>query len=78
MLASDEYAAAFEADVRQARAYGANGVPFFVVDEHYGISGAQPVEVFRDVIARADADAKPLVNVGGDADGECGADGCAV
>ena len=57
VLTTDEYADAFERDVRQARAYGANGVPFFVVDERYGISGAQPVEVFRDVIARADADA---------------------
>ena len=45
------------ADVRRARAYGANGVSFFVVDERYGISGAQPVEIFRDVLARADADA---------------------
>ena len=52
VLSSDEYAEEFEADVRQARAYGANGVPFFVIDERYGISGAQPVEAFRDVIAR--------------------------
>ena len=78
VLATDEYADAFEQDVRQARAYGANGVPFFVVDQRYGISGAQPVEVFRDVIARADADAKPLVTVTGDADGDCGPDGCAI
>ena len=78
VLAGDEYADAFERDVRQARAYGANGVPFFVVDQRYGISGAQPVEVFEDVIARADADAKPLVHVTGDADGDCGPDGCAI
>ena len=78
VLASDELADAVEADVRQALAYGANGVPFFVIDQRYGISGAQPVEVFHDVIARADADAKPLVNVGGDADGDCGADGCPI
>jgi predicted DsbA family dithiol-disulfide isomerase len=82
VLASDEYADAFAADVRQARAYGATGVPFFVVDERYGISGAQPVEVFEDVIARADADARPLISVTGDghgdSGGECGPDGCAI
>ncbi|GAA2120506.1 DsbA family oxidoreductase [Nocardioides bigeumensis] len=78
VLDSDEYAEEFAADVRQARAYGATGVPFFVIDERYGISGAQPVEVFRDVIARADADAKPLVTVTGAADGDCGSDGCAI
>jgi predicted DsbA family dithiol-disulfide isomerase len=78
VLRSGEYADAFAADVRQARAYGATGVPFFVIDERYGVSGAQPVEVFRDVIARADADARPLVTVTPDADGDCGPDGCAI
>jgi predicted DsbA family dithiol-disulfide isomerase len=78
VLRSDEFAEDFAADVRQARAYGATGVPFFVIDERYGVSGAQPVEVFRDVIARADADARPLVSVTGAADGDCGPDGCAI
>jgi hypothetical protein len=30
--------------------------PFFVVDNRYAISGAQPVEVFEQAAARADAD----------------------
>lgn len=34
------------ADQRQARAYGISGVPFFVIDNKYGISGAQPPEAF--------------------------------
>ncbi|MFY1692688.1 DsbA family oxidoreductase [Plantactinospora sp. WMMB782] len=46
VLSGDEYAAAVEADIAQARAFGANGVPFFVLDRRYGISGAQPVEAF--------------------------------
>jgi predicted DsbA family dithiol-disulfide isomerase len=56
VLASDRFRDAVAADIDQARAYGANGVPFFVVDGRYGVSGAQPVEVFRDVLARAAAD----------------------
>ena len=47
MLAADEYADAVAADIAQARAYGATGVPFFVVDQKYGVSGAQPAEVFE-------------------------------
>jgi predicted DsbA family dithiol-disulfide isomerase len=53
VLASDEYADAVEADVAQARAYGSTGVPFYVVDEKYGLSGAQPTEVFAQLLERA-------------------------
>lgn len=56
VLASEEYADAVAADVAQARAYGATGVPFFVVDGRYGISGAQPAEVFSQTLERAWAD----------------------
>ena len=78
VLAGDEFADAVEADIRQAVAYGATGVPFFVIDNRYGISGAQPVEVFQQVLARADADARPLVHVGGEHAEACGPDGCAI
>ena len=79
VLAGDEFADAVEADIRQAVAYGATGVPFFVIDDRYGISGAQPVEVFQQVLARADADARPLVQVGSEGhDESCGPDGCAI
>lgn len=76
VLAGDEYADAVAADVAQARAYGATGVPFFVVDAKYGISGAQPTEVFAQVLEQAWAEAHPVLQMaGGDAD-VCGPDGC--
>ncbi|MGI5151178.1 DsbA family oxidoreductase [Plantactinospora sp. CA-294935] len=53
VLAGDEYAEAVEADIRQARAFGANGVPFFVLDRKYGISGAQPTEAFLSALRTA-------------------------
>lgn len=53
VLGSREFEDAVEDDVRQAAAYGATGVPFYVVDGRYGISGAQPVEVFEQVLTRA-------------------------
>ena len=61
VLASTEYAAEVQADVEQARAYGATGVPFFVVDQKYGVSGAQPVEAFSQVLERAWADIQPVI-----------------
>lgn len=45
-LEADEYLGDVQADIAQARAYGINGVPFFVIDARYGISGAQPPEAF--------------------------------
>ncbi|MEO6509392.1 MAG: DsbA family oxidoreductase [Nocardioides sp.] len=57
LLDGERYADAVAADVRQARAYGANGVPFFVIDQKYGVSGAQPVEVFTQVLEQAREDA---------------------
>lgn len=53
VLSGDRYAAAVRADEATARAYGATAVPFFVIDETYGIAGAQPPEVFTNVLGRA-------------------------
>jgi predicted DsbA family dithiol-disulfide isomerase len=79
VLAGDEFAADVRADIDQARAYGANGVPFFVVDEKYGVSGAQPTELFGQLLDRAWRESHPLVEViSGEADGVCGPDGCAI
>jgi predicted DsbA family dithiol-disulfide isomerase len=56
VLKEDTYADAVEADIRQAREYGANGVPFFVIDSRYGISGAQPTATFGGALGQAWAD----------------------
>jgi predicted DsbA family dithiol-disulfide isomerase len=79
VLASDRYAAEVRGDEQQARAYGISGVPFFVVDGRYGVSGAQPAEVLGEVLAQAWAERSPLqmVTAGGHAPG-CDGDTCAV
>jgi predicted DsbA family dithiol-disulfide isomerase len=48
-LQSGRYLAAVRADQAQASAYGINGVPFFVIDGKYGVSGAQPAEAFTQI-----------------------------
>ena len=52
-LAQGTYAAAVEADLEEARKLGAGGVPFFVIDHRFGVSGAQSTDVFVDVLTRA-------------------------
>lgn len=78
VLAGTDYLDAVEADIAQARAYGATGVPFFVVDQKYGVSGAQPAGVFSQVLEQAWTASHPVLQtVGGDAEA-CGPDGCAI
>jgi predicted DsbA family dithiol-disulfide isomerase len=53
VLSSDRYADAVRADEARARGFGISGVPFFAIDERYGISGAQPGEVILEVLKQA-------------------------
>lgn len=57
VVQGETYAAEVEADQELARAFGATGVPFFVIDRAYGVSGAQPVEVFLSALDQAVASA---------------------
>jgi predicted DsbA family dithiol-disulfide isomerase len=50
VLAGDQYAQAVEADEQVAYSLGVTGVPFFVIDRRYGISGAQPAETITQVL----------------------------
>lgn len=77
VLASSVYTDEVWADIAQAQAYGANGVPFYVVDGKYGVSGAQPTEVFTQVLERAWRESHPTLEVIG-SDDACGPDGCAI
>ena len=52
-LESHRWAAAVQDDIAQARAYGINGVPFFVFNGKLGVSGAQSPETFTQVLDQA-------------------------
>lgn len=78
VLSEDRYLAAVRADIAEARALGARGVPFFVIDRTYGISGAQPTEQFAQVLRQAWAESHPLTLVGDQDADACGPDGCAI
>jgi predicted DsbA family dithiol-disulfide isomerase len=46
------YDAAVQQDIDLARQYGLNGVPALVFDNRYLVSGAQPVDVLRRIVAQ--------------------------
>ena len=63
LLEGDRFAEAVRADERTATQLGIRGVPFFVLDRKYGLSGAQPAEVILQALQQAwDEVAGPPVN----------------
>ncbi|WP_339701997.1 DsbA family oxidoreductase [Algoriphagus aquimarinus] len=53
MLASEQFKNAVEQDIYESRTIGVKGVPFFVLDRKFGVSGAQPDEVFDQTLEKA-------------------------
>jgi predicted DsbA family dithiol-disulfide isomerase len=53
VLVSRRYSARRLEDRAQARRLGVTGVPFFVINDRYGISGAQRTELLLDALSRA-------------------------
>ena len=51
-LTANEYLADVKADQALAVEYGIQGVPFFVIDGKYGVSGAQDAATFANVLAQ--------------------------
>jgi predicted DsbA family dithiol-disulfide isomerase len=76
----ERYKDAVRADEAEAAALGANGVPFFVIDQKYGVSGAQPTALFTEILEKAWDEKKPAITtIAGADDAEaCGPEGCAI
>ena len=83
VLNGKAYTKEVNADIYEAQTLGIRGVPFFVLDRKYAVSGAQPTEVFLSSIRQAYeewSDANKLVTVAGAVpagevctpDGNCG------
>ncbi|MGP4088371.1 DsbA family oxidoreductase [Streptomyces sp. KR55] len=72
------YADEVRADEREAAQLGATGVPFFVLDRKYGVSGAQPAEMFGQALTQAWGERSPLKLIDDAGAEACGPDGCAV
>lgn len=79
VLNSDAYGNDVKKDIQNANAIGVQGVPFFVFDNKYAVSGAQPATAFLEILQKAWDEGKfdskvTLINTTeGDS---CGIDGC--
>ena len=66
----------------QAARYGITGVPFFVADGKYAVSGAQPPEVLLQLLQRAYDETSQLtpvaVTADSDSEASCDGDSCAI
>lgn len=80
-LTSPKYKALVAQDIQEAAQIGVRGVPFFVLDQKYAISGAQPVGVFLSGLQQAysewSQEKSKLVSFG-DSEGTCTDEGCEI
>ncbi|WML55637.1 DsbA family oxidoreductase [Neobacillus sp. PS3-12] len=75
MLASDEMADAVRADEQTAQQYRITGVPFFLINKKYALTGAQPTDMFVQALKKVIAEDEVIIL--NNQDGAiCDDDGC--
>lgn len=83
ILASDRFMDEVRGDEAEGAELGVRGVPFFVFDRKFAVSGAQPDAVFHDALQKAWNERSPFTMVSAspadnDAAGVCTDDGCEI
>ena len=80
VLGSHQFEDAVEADIYEAQQIGVRGVPFFVFNNKYAISGAQPQPLFSQTLEQAAAEAglKKSIQLVGDGGAVCVDDECNI
>lgn len=63
LLNSTQYTSEVQADGQEASRFGATGVPFFVINRKYAISGAQPSELFLEALQKVWDEEHPPVKL---------------
>lgn len=74
VLSGSRYADEVNEDIAEAQAVGVRGVPFFVINRKYAVSGAQSSEVFLGALGKAWSELEPGQQAQGqscDVDGNC-------
>ncbi|MEG1267075.1 MAG: DsbA family oxidoreductase, partial [Myroides sp.] len=73
VLNSDSFDYEVKQDILEARNIGVTGVPFFLLNDKYTLSGAQPVDLFVEALTQTYNE----TNASNSAEGEsCTIDGC--
>lgn len=76
----DGIAAAVRGDIQTARSTGITGVPFYVLEDKYAISGAQPADLFGQALQKVweemDPKPQPFITLDTSQAPSCGPEGC--
>ena len=79
VLVSDQYKDQVVNEQQESRQIGVQGVPFFVLNRKYGVSGAQPVEYFTQVMEKLWEEEKPFEELITESNGHtCDDEGCTI
>jgi protein disulfide-isomerase len=63
VIAGTAFTKEVKADGQVAQRIGINGVPFFVIENKYGISGAQPSELFLEALETSWKESQPAIEI---------------
>ena len=75
ILQAETYRLQVLEDQHKAQQIGVNGVPFFVFNDKYAVSGAQPAEIFTQVLNKVGEEEKPQLITDTTASGVCTPEG---
>jgi len=84
VLAGNAYEEEVRFDIYESQQLGVRGVPFFVMDRKYALSGAQPIEAFKQAITQSYQEwekvqkATSIKNLNTNAGNTCDENGCEV
>lgn len=84
VLNGDQFAEAVRYDIYESQNLGIRGVPYFVMDRKYGVSGAQPVEAFTEALTQSFTEwksAQPktqITSLNTNNDAVCDENGCEI
>ncbi|SMC36285.1 DsbA family oxidoreductase [Chryseobacterium sp. YR221] len=78
-VTTDQWNNEVNQDILEARNNGISGVPFFVLNGKYAVSGAQPVEAFEEALQQTYKETvSPFKDISGSSGPSCDADGCSI
>jgi predicted DsbA family dithiol-disulfide isomerase len=76
VLDKNQFADQVKAEIMEARQVGVQGVPFFVINRKYGVSGAQQKEYFLQALQKIYEEEKPIQTLESEDAGACGDEEC--
>ncbi len=76
VLNSDTFDAEISKDIEEARTNGVSGVPFFILNGKYAVSGAQPAELFVSALRQTYEETVAPLKIRTDNSASCDINGC--